>query len=205
MSDFENTFVSALWLIPLPGLALAALGFAWTPLGVLVCVLVARFRRMEPGQYAALGARTSASAFLPWVWLMITMLSGKPMRSFMPRPLYALAYAYWFVLIAGNAAALFVYPFLLTANGDFLPASAALSIVAFGSTLAINTRAIASSIRESRRRWAMDRDDALRPAAVAPKSLYLKPFTRIMLWSLVFILAAAVVGFVATIEALAQK
>lgn len=205
MSDFENTFVSAMWLIPLPGLALAALGFAWTPLGVLVCVLAARFRRMEAGQCAALGARTSASALLPWVWLMIAMLSGKPLRSFMPRPLYALAYAYWFVLIAGNAAALFAYPFLLTANEDFLPASAALSIAAFGSMLAINARAIASSIGESRRRWAMDRDDAPRPAAVAPKSLYLKPFTRIMLWSLVFMLAAVAVGFAAAIESLGQN
>ena len=205
MSDFENTFVSALWLIPLPGLALAGLGLLWTPFGVLICVLIARFRRMEPGRYAALGARTSASALLPWVWLMTTMLSGKPMRSFMPRPLYALAYAYWFVLIAGNTAALLVYPFLLTADGDFLPASAALSIVAFGSMLAINARAIASSIRESRRRWAMDRNDAPLPAAVSPKSLYLKPFTRMMLWSLVFMLAAVAVGFAATIESLGQK
>ena len=69
-------------------------GLLWTPFAALICLAVARARRLEGGGYGKAGALYSLLFFLPWAWLALKM-AGVPVPSIVARAGFAVLYALW--------------------------------------------------------------------------------------------------------------
>jgi len=145
-------FVSAL-------LALALLGFAWSPLAALICRRLAVNCGLAPGNYARLGAVYSLHLFLPWVYLASYMRGTR-----IARPLivgvYVVLLGGWFcVSILGNIAvgALFLAEYISNPEKyQFHPYTYMFIIVMLSLPFAINVVLWARSAGSLRRQDAGD-------------------------------------------------
>ncbi len=86
-------------------LGLAFIGLIWTPFAALICLAVARVRRLDGDGWGKAGALYSLAFFLPWIWLVLRM-AGVPIPAIITRAGYALFYGLWllacvFLIIAG--------------------------------------------------------------------------------------------------------
>lgn len=88
---------------PIGALALAVLGVLWAPAGALILSAVARLRRLKPAPYAAAGAKASALALLPWVYMFVKLTLCRPPPALAVKAAYAAAYAVWLCIIAVTA------------------------------------------------------------------------------------------------------
>ena len=64
-------------LVLVPTAMLALFGVVWTPVGAIICAVIARSKGLSPGRYAMIGALYSVLSFLPWVYLVFRMLNGR--------------------------------------------------------------------------------------------------------------------------------
>ena len=84
---------------------LIIVGALWTPFAALICLAVARVKRIDGEGWGKAGALYSLTFFLPWVWLVLRM-AGVPIPAGITRAGYALFYGLWalscvFLIIAG--------------------------------------------------------------------------------------------------------
>ena len=94
MGNLESIGEVFLW-IPVSVLLLALLGLLWAPVAALICVLVARFRKLDGESYGAAGAKHSILLVLPWVYLLVRMLFGRSLPVFFVAPVYVVIYSIW--------------------------------------------------------------------------------------------------------------
>ena len=101
----ERTFGWLMLALAIPMYA----GLLWTPFAALICLAVARARRLEGGGYGKAGALHSLLFFLPWAWLALRM-AGVPVPSIVARAGFVILYALWlcaaFALVAAGVAGL---------------------------------------------------------------------------------------------------
>ena len=102
MNNLEN-IGEFLFFIPVAVLLLAIAGLVWTPFGILICALVARFRGLKGEPYATAAAKSSVLLLLPWVYLVIRLSFGRSLSRFAVMPVYVLIYATWFYFAALSA------------------------------------------------------------------------------------------------------
>ena len=85
---------------------LIIVGALWTPFAALICLAVARVRRLDGDGWGKAGALYSLTFFLPWVWLVLRM-AGVPIPAVVTRAGYALLYGLWLLacvfLVIGGA------------------------------------------------------------------------------------------------------
>ena len=96
VNSLESIGAISFW-IPVAVVLLAVLGLLWAPPAALTCMLAARFRKLEGESYAAAGAQHSMLLVLPWVYLLVRLLSGRALPVFIVAPVYILVYAIWFI------------------------------------------------------------------------------------------------------------
>lgn len=179
---------------PIGALALAVLGLLWAPAGTLILSAVARLRRLKPAPYAAAGAKASALALLPWVYLFIKLAVGRPPPALAVKAAYMIVYAVWLCIIAVTAYLAVSYIIWLI-QGKHVGLSA-FAIALNGAVAATCAYAFSNSVRKTRGRGrratreiaaAKTREDAL-----MPESAYLRPFGWLIVWSLIY--AAAMIA-----------
>lgn len=86
-------------------IGLIIVGLLWSPFAALICLAVARVRRLDGDGWGKAGALYSLTFFLPWVWLVLRM-AGVPIPAVVTRAGYAVFYGLWalscvFLVIAG--------------------------------------------------------------------------------------------------------
>ena len=185
-----------LFWIPLSVLLLAVLGVVWSPASALICVLVARLRKLDGESYGTAGAKLSMLLILPWVYLLVKMLFGRSLPAIVVVPVYVLIYSIWLVIYvaAFNVGGL-IWSILDVVVTNSQPlASVVLFFVALGVMLPFNVYTLNGSIRNLRQRYTADKELTHRPMPTAPHGDYLAPFIWLIGWSLVVLLITIVAG-----------
>ena len=201
---FQNIeeITESLVLVPVGVLGVAILGLVLAgPLATL-CALVAHQRGYEWRIYALAGAKCSVLLILPAVYLLLRLLFGKtPFPRFVIVSVYVLIYLLWIACIAinTNSILLFVYD-ILFGHHYSLGATMLLTII-FGTILPINVYSWTSSVKYLQTSANSDRQSKRTASPSTDIERYSKPFTWIILWSLVIVLMtliAGLIGFVGT-------
>ncbi len=198
MDNLENIGEVFFW-VPLSVLLLAVLGLLWAPAAALICILVARFRRLDGESYGADGAKLSMLLVLPWVYMLARMVFGRSLPVSLVLPIYALVYFIWLVLyiVAFNIVGL-----IWSIVDIFVTHSQPLSLVLpFGIFLSVmlpfNIYTWWASIRKLRLRYTTDKEYRLQPALTMPNPDYLAPFMYLIGWSIVVMLITIIAGLAA--------
>lgn len=173
---------------PFGALALAVLGLLWAPFGALACAGVARLRGLTPAPYAAVGAKSSAIMFLPWVYLFAKLASGRPPPALIVKAVYALAYAVWLCMAVTKAALLgnFVYGAIFQ---DYSIGLAAFGVVLYGAMLGGNVYTLRASVKKTLQRREDSRADRTGEDSLMPDNAYLTPFGWLIGWAICYALA----------------
>ena len=104
LADMAARAYVALLLAFVPPMYLMVIGLLWTPFAALICLAIARARRLEGEGHGKAGALYSLLFLLPWVWLVLRMM-GVPVPAMVARVGYAVMYGLWLcaaaLLIAG--------------------------------------------------------------------------------------------------------
>ena len=198
MDNFENVGEVFFW-VPVSVLALAVLGLLWAPFAALICILVARFRKLGGESYGAVGAKHSMLLVLPWVYLLVRMLFGKSLPVFVVVPVYGLVYSVWLVFyiavfnvggLVGSIIDVFVIHSQPVVN-------VVLFFIVLGAMLPANLYTWRSSARALRHRYAADKGRSHQPALTVSDREYAAPFIWLIVWSLVVFLLTIVAGLLA--------
>ena len=114
LADIAARAYVALLLAFVPPMYLMVIGLLWTPFAALICLAIARVRRLEGEGYGKAGALYSLLFFLPWVWLVLRMM-GVPVPAMVVRVGYAVMYGLW---LCAAAALLIAGAFLTMGFGE---------------------------------------------------------------------------------------
>ncbi len=182
--------------IPVSILLLSILGLLWAPVAALTCLLVARFRRLHGESYAAAGAKHSILLVLPWIYLLVRMIFGRSLPTFLVAPVYVLIYGIWLIsyLVVFNVGGLVasVLDVLVTHSQPL--ASMGFFFIALSVILPLNVYMWRSSVRNLRRRYAADKESTCQSPLVVPHRDYTAPFAWLILWSIVVLIITIVGG-----------
>ena len=196
VNSLESIGAISFW-IPVAVVLLAVLGLLWAPPAALTCMLAARFRKLEGESYAAAGAQHSMLLVLPWVYLLVRLLSGRALPVFIVAPVYILVYAIWFIfyIVGFNVGVLIasIVDVLVAHSQPF--ARVALVFVVSSVMLPINVYTWRMSIGNLRHRYALDKEHPRQPAASVPDGDYLAPFIWLIAWSIVVLFIIIVAAF----------
>ena len=99
LADMAARAYVALMLAFVPPMYLMVIGLLWTPFAALICLAIARVRRLEGEGYVKAGALYSLLFLLPWVWLVLRMM-GVPVPAMVARVGYAVMYGLWLCAVA---------------------------------------------------------------------------------------------------------
>ena len=114
LADMAARAYVALLLAFVPPMYLMVIGLLWTPFAALICLAIARARRLEGEGYGKAGALYSLLFLLPWVWLALRMM-GVPVPAAVARAGYAVMYGLW---LCAAAALLIAGAFLTMGFGE---------------------------------------------------------------------------------------
>ena len=176
-------------------LFLAALGLFLALPAALLCAIVARFRNLPVGMYAAAGAKYTALLILPYLYLLTIMLFGK---SSFPRLVvgsaYALLYTVWLTIVITNAFLLFIFVSDIFVYHRYAFGFSATFAILSAILLPINMYSWGKSIN-GLYRFSMAGHTT---TSALPSGRYLEPFILLILWSVLISgiwFLAALLGF----------
>ena len=198
MDSFGSVGTFLFW-IPVCVLLLAVLGSVWAPAAALTCVLAARFRKLTGESYAWVGAMCSMLLILPWVYLLVRLVSGRSLPVFVVAPVYLLIYGIWFIFYIAvfNVVTLIVIiADILVLHNEPLEISASFFVI-LSVMLPMNFYTWMRSARSLHRRYTVNKERPSASAIAALDCAYLAPFIWLIVWSMVVLLTIIVAGLAA--------
>ncbi len=194
LANFEPLFWTLIW-IHISVLLLMALGLGLALPAALLRAVVARFKNLPVGMYAAAGAKYSALLVLRYLYLLATMLIGK---SSFPRLVvgsaYALLYTVWLTIVITNAFLLFIFVSDIFVYHRYAFGFFATFAILFAILLPINMYSWGKSIN-GLYRFSMAGHTT---TSALSSGRYLEPFILLILWSVLISgiwFLAALLGF----------
>jgi len=182
--------------IPVTVLLLTILGLLWAPVAALTCLLVARLRKLHGESFGAAGAKHSILLVLPWIYLLVKLILGRPLPTFLVVPVYVLIYGIWlfFYIVVFNIGGLVgsVLDVFVTHSQPF--SRIALFFIALSVILPLNVYMWRSSVRNLRRRYAADKKHPFQSSLIVPHRDYTVPFAWLIAWSFVVLVITVVAG-----------
>ena len=198
MDNFENVGEVFFW-VPVSVLALAVLGLLWAPFAALICLLVARFRKLEGEAYGTAGAGHSTLLVLPWIYLLFKMLFGRSLPVFVIAPAFIIIYGIWvvFYVLIFNVGALVASAVDMLVTHTLPLGDAVCFFIVLSVILPVNIYTLRVSLINLRHRYAADKERLDLSETIVPVWDYLAPFAWLIVWSIIVLIITVAAGLYA--------
>ena len=189
-----------LFWIPVSILAMAFLGLLWSPIGALVCGLIALYKKKGFMSYAGSGAKCSSLLVLPWFYLLVRLAFGKSLSTFVVISAYVLIYAVWIYFVVLSVGGLLISIIDLLVIRTYSFQINMIAVIVFGVISPFNIHTFIASMNRLRRKHVIDSRDSGRTSTSVSDGVYLEPFAWLIGWSIAILFATVLLGLLAFTE-----
>ena len=165
-----------LWTFAGGVILLAPVGLLWAPFAAGICGLIALARKREGMAYASAGAKSSATLFLPFFYVLVRALGGS-LPVVAVRGTYAFFYAIWVMWVGVQSY------FMIEVLGQLLSPRHSLNsdlgliiTLVFSLFVPLSVFLWVFSLKRLLRRTRPAEDDLGSPHRLLPAPAYLEPF-----------------------------